>query len=1237
MILRGTHDLTLVLISYLVALMAAYAIIELSAQVAARRTSERRLWIVLGSITLGIGVWGTQCLGLLAYRLPVPTTFAPGRMALALVPAVGGILVAFWAVSRRTASWRSYVVAGLLISLAKAVMQYLGLAAMTTAGEITLQPAVFVVSILATVGAAAGILSWLFRRRLEHLQRLGAAFVLATLIAGLHYAGMLAVRVELPVGVDLSPVARSSSAFWPAAGVAFVVAVATLSTLFLSTLIQRGRTRLVQLIVVQAILALGAVTACFVELTLSGAASQRERLRDQVGDGIAMLDLAQATSGGRRGGERWPAGVATLAGDRFGASGEIVVAVREGDVFVFPYSQRPPVPVGGSQTALLIARALAGESGTTTAFDPGGGQVLVAFGASHQTGVAVLAKIDSAEIREPFLRAGIFAGAASLVLVFLGTLVLVRIGNPLIVEADAGAYLRAVIDSAPLPMMVESADGRILQVNRGWDRYLGFDGRELVGRERRAVLQGALGGAVDVLSRRAREDGSAVGEVVAVTAVGRTPFRVAVAAAAGLAEGAMIWIAEDLAERRRAEERVELSERRFRTIFETAPVAIFVEDFSAIVAELEALRASGVNDLRRYVSDNPGFAEHALGLIRITDFNLAAARMHGALDKAQLREAIGTLFTDEGKGILVEELTALFEHRSHFEAETSFRRLDGEIGHAVINMRLPREGEQGDDVLVSLLDVTAQVASREAHERARQAAEDMALAKSQFLANMSHEIRTPMNGVMGMLGLLLDSDMSEHQRELAITAYSAAESLLGILNDILDVSKIEAGRLEVESIPFDPARELGAAARVLATRAAERRNELHVDVGAAVPRWVSGDPGRLRQVVTNLLSNAIKFTEDGEILLTVAASETPGPRTRLRIAVRDTGVGIAPDKLDTIFQEFSQADPSVTRTHGGTGLGLTISRRLVELMGSRLQVRSELGRGSEFWFELECEEAPGASPALPAGLDLGGRRFLVVDDTATARRIVRQALESVGGRVVEARSADEALALLRAPDAALPDVAIIDTVLPGRDGFALAEAVSGDSRLAAIRLMMLTSSAEPGAHGRARETGIGAYLTKPVNRIDLMDGLCSLLRPHEAGEAARRPLVTEGSIEIERRRLRILLAEDNGVNRRIAVSLLEKMGHTVDLAVNGIEAVDKASREEYDLVFMDIQMPMMDGLEATRRIRRLPSGASVPIVALTAHALTEERQRCEEAGMNGFVTKPFKPLQLRSAIDEALV
>jgi PAS domain S-box-containing protein len=368
-------------------------------------------------------------------------------------------------------------------------------------------------------------------------------------------------------------------------------------------------------------------------------------------------------------------------------------------------------------------------------------------------------------------------------------------------------------------MMVESADGRILQVNRGWDRYLGYDSQQLLGRDRRQVLKGSVGEVAEDLSRRALAGGSATGEVVATTAEGRTPFRIAVALAAGLAEGAKVWIAEDLAERRQAEERVAHSERRFRTIFDAAPVAIFVEDFTAAVAELEQLRAAGVDDLRRHAADHPGFVDRVLGLIRITDFNIAAARMHGATDKEQMRHLIGTLFTDEGKAIFLEELVALFERQPTFEAETSFRKVNGEIGHAVLNMRLPHAGEQGDDVLVSLLDITAQVAIREAREKARQAAEDMALAKSQFLANMSHEIRTPMNGVMGMLGLLLDTDLSERQRELSVTAYSSAESLLGVLNDVLDVSKIEAGRLEVECIPFDPGRELGAAGRGGATPA----------------------------------------------------------------------------------------------------------------------------------------------------------------------------------------------------------------------------------------------------------------------------------------------------------------------------------------------------------------------------------------------------------------------------------
>jgi two-component system sensor histidine kinase/response regulator len=604
-----------------------------------------------------------------------------------------------------------------------------------------------------------------------------------------------------------------------------------------------------------------------------------------------------------------------------------------------------------------------------------------------------------------------------------------------------------------------------------------------------------------------------------------------------------------------------------------------------------------------------------------------------------------------------QELNALIVPESDRE---SARMLDEQVrtGRVVVT-EAPRQTKDGTKVWVQASsgeiqeevghgmcfvmyeDITVRKRVSEERELAKEAAEEAARIKAAFLANMSHEIRTPMNGVLGMLELLRETDLDTHQQQSLDIAASSAESLLGILNDILDFSKIEAGQLELESIPFDIQKMVTAAAKVLTVPAVNHGNELHIDIGADVPALVIGDPGRLRQVVTNLLSNAIKFTKNGEILTSLSVVDKKNGTVLVRSSVRDTGMGIPAERLESIFEEFTQADASVTRTHGGTGLGLTISRRIVEQMGGKLEVTSEEGAGSEFWFVIPFEDAstgPSANRKPTRWVGLEGRRLLVVDDNQTARRIVREALVPHGAEVDEAEGVDRALELLRtaAEEDNLYDAAIIDSLMPERDGFELASEVEADPKLAGLRLMMLSSAAETEGRKKAREHGIKGYLTKPVTRADLIDATQALLGLRGRGEGSERRMITENSLEHERPRAKVLLAEDNKTNQLVAVAMLTKRGHEVDVAETGLQALEKVISKQYDVVLMDIQMPEMDGLEATRAIRAMPEFEKLPIVACTAHALAEERVRCEAAGMNGFLTKPYKPHELREAVEQWL-
>src|SRR5438067_3709190 len=489
--------------------------------------------------------------------------------------------------------------------------------------------------------------------------------------------------------------------------------------------------------------------------------------------------------------------------------------------------------------------------------------------------------------------------------------------------------------------------------------------------------------------------------------------------------------------------------------------------------------------------------------------------------------------------------------------EVERRRKDGspiEVRLSAAAVKATAEG-----ALVALYeDISDRKAAEQAMRAARDLAERVARARSAFLANMSHEIRTPMNAVLGFVELVLDTELAPEQRRALELVRTSSEALLTILNDILDYSKIEAEHLELESIPFDLPKVVHATATLLAVRAREKHLELTVDVPPDVPHLVRGDPTRVRQVLMNLIGNAIKFTEEGEVDISAGWVATHGERASVRFRVRDTGIGISEQQRATIFDEFTQADASMTRRYGGTGLGLAIARRLVALMGGDLTVTSEVGRGSEFSFTLPfLVEASAATQAPGRRASLGGRRLLVVDDNETNRRILRDMLGAEGVAVHDAHRADAGLeALRRAATAGTPfDLAILDAQMPDRDGFEPATAIRADAQLARTRLLILTSAGQRGDGERCRQLGIQAYLTKPIARADLIEAVGTVLAG-AATAAGGADLVTRHSIAESRHTLRILLAEDNPVNQQVATAMLLKRGHQVDVVANGREAVE---------------------------------------------------------------------------------
>jgi PAS domain S-box-containing protein len=686
----------------------------------------------------------------------------------------------------------------------------------------------------------------------------------------------------------------------------------------------------------------------------------------------------------------------------------------------------------------------------------------------------------------------------------------------------------------------------------------------------------------------------------------------------------LVCIGRDVTDQRQAEQDLARERNLLRTLMDNLPAHIFVKDTQSrfIIANTATLRSLG--------------AERMADVIGKTDFDFLPA------ERAQQ-------FYDDEQHIIHTGTPMINHEELLIDAAGNARWLS--------TTKVPLREPAGK--LIGVMGISHDVSERRTMEeelrRAMAAAQSASKAKSEFLARMSHEIRTPMNGILGMTELALDTELTREQRECLQMVLTSGEALLSVINDVLDFSKIEAGKMQLEPAPFHLRDSLADAVRSLGLRAQQKGLELACHVSPTVPDLLLGDVGRLRQVIVNLVGNAIKFTSHGEVVVNVSAAacglavnakeDTAKPQAaevELCFTVRDTGIGIPPDKQQAIFEPFEQVDGSITRQYGGTGLGLAISSQLVQLMGGRMWVESEVGRGSRFLFTARFQGVPGReSPQrMEEPPDVHGLRVLLVDDNATHLDILKEMFTGWRMRPTAVSSTAEALAELRRAAAAGEPYQLLlaDAVMPPPDGFALAEQVRAEPGLVGATILMLTSAGRAVSAERCREIGVQATIMKPLKQSELLDTILGVVSTGVQTRNRKEPENNRDGTVSSLPSLRVLLAEDNLVNQRLALRLLEKAGHTVRVAGNGRQALQALERDRFDVVLMDVQMPELNGMEATEAIRQRErtAGGHVPIIALTAHAMKGDRERCLASGMDGYVAKPIRDQELFVAIEQVM-
>lgn len=936
------------------------------------------------------------------------------------------------------------------------------------------------------------------------------------------------------------------------------------------------------------------------------------------------------------------------------STAETLLVRREGDAVLFLNDLRfrkntaLSLAIPLSSTDVPAVKAVLGKRGIVNGKDYRGETGIAALRSVPDSPWFLVAKIDANEAYAPLrerlwvlvlLLGFMLTGAGvSVVLIWRqGTRSYLQQYEAAKALQESEGKLQAVVHGSPIPTFVIGRDHKLIYWNKALEEISGIEAGEVVGTsqqwrafystERPCMADLLVASDHDKVHQWYGEKGAQSKLLPdAYEAIDYFPMLGAdgrwlhfTAAALRDSQGAIIGAVEtlqDITERKRAEEALRKSNEELETRvrertadlqFEEHKLRTMIEGMEegVVVADAEGM----VTEVNRWFL-------RKVGLQREDIVNKSMWGFHPASERTEV----------------IRKMIEAYKAGETREPRQVNRDLLGM--HVSLRVQPIFENNEFKGIILNVIDVSDLVEAREVAERASR-------SKSEFLANMSHEIRTPMNGILGMTELALNTELNAEQRDYLDTVKISADALLMLIEDILDFSKIEAGKLDLIHSSFSLRDSLADTMTMLATQAHKKGLELIYDVPFDIPDAVVGDPGRLRQVLVNLVGNSIKFTQEGEVAISVETESETDEHVSLHFTVRDTGIGIPLEKQRKIFEAFEQADGSTTRKYGGTGLGLTITRQLVNMMGGSVWLESEPDKGSQFHFTVVLELRP-LSPdvtALERSIDLEGIPVLVVDDNLTNRRILEKTLLHWKMRPTVVASAFEALeALDIGQKQGVPfPLMLTDCMMPGLDGFDLVNAINQNPEITTPTIILLTSAGERGDASRCTSLGVAGYLLKPVSQSVLLLTIAKLLQV-PSGVEEKKSLVTRHSIRESRKGLRILLAEDNLVNQKLATKLLEKMGHSVLVAEDGKKALEAMKHGDFDLVLMDVQMPIMDGFEATRIVREHEKGTErhMPIVAMTAHAMKGDRERCLEAGMDGYVSKPIDAGELRVTIDDLL-